>query len=119
MSGTGGELKDRLDAIRKALKTNRVDIEEEARRTEAGVNELKVIRPQLMISRKCKMCIYEFNEYRYPESRDQNSTKSQELPMKKDDHTPEALGRFFKGFLGTPQDERRQSRVSKGHFRRR
>jgi hypothetical protein len=42
--------------------------------------------------------LYEMGEYRYPEKKDEQvetSTKRYELPMKKDDHTPEALGRFL------------------------
>ncbi len=66
------------------------------------------------------MTIHEFGEYRYPdEKRDgQNSVKSQELPMKKDDHTPEALGRFFAGHFGTPQSTAGRSRTSKGNYKR-
>ena len=39
-------------------------------------------------------------QYRYPEKKNEeveSSTKRFELPMKKDDHTPEALGRFLAG----------------------
>lgn len=53
-----------------------------------------------MISTKCPMTLYEFGEYRYPEKKDEQvetSTKRFELPMKKDDHTPEALGRMLAG----------------------
>lgn len=107
-TGTGGELKDRLDAIRKALKESPLHV------PRGHVDR----RPQLMFDRSCTMCIYEFQEYRYPEMKEQSSVPSQELPMKKDDHTPEALGRFFKGFFGTPQEKAGASRVSKGRFRR-
>ena len=44
--------------------------------------------------------LYEMGEYRYPNKKDENvetSVKRFELPMKKDDHTPEALGRFLAG----------------------
>jgi hypothetical protein len=44
--------------------------------------------------------IYEMGQYRYPEKKNEqieSSTKRFELPMKKDDHTPEALGRFLAG----------------------
>lgn len=53
-----------------------------------------------MISTKCVNMIYEMGQYRYPEKRDEQaetSVKRFELPMKKDDHTPEALGRFLAG----------------------
>jgi hypothetical protein len=44
--------------------------------------------------------IYEMGQYRYPEKKNEqieSSTRRFELPMKKDDHTPEALGRFLAG----------------------
>lgn len=112
--GTGGEIKERLDAIRMALKTQRIDMF-------AGVlpGGTDVWRPQLMINRKCTKTIYEFNEYRYPEKKDQNSTPGQENPMKKDDHTPEALGRFMRGFFGSPQQQAAATRSSKGIISRR
>jgi hypothetical protein len=53
-----------------------------------------------MISTTCPKTIYEFGQYRYPEKKDEQaetSMKRFELPMKKDDHTPEALGRFLAG----------------------
>lgn len=106
---TGGELQHRIDAIRKSLKEINTHV------PRGHVDR----RPQLMIDRSCTMCIYEFNEYRYPEKVEQSSVKSQELPMKKDDHTPEALGRFFKGFFGTPQDGAAESRSRKAKVRAR
>lgn len=106
--GTGGELRYRIDAIRKALKESPLHIPRGS----------KDRRPQLMIDRRCKMVIYEFNEYRYPDKKEQSSVLSQELPMKKDDHTPEALGRFFKGYFGTPQDTAGSTRTRKARYRR-
>jgi hypothetical protein len=40
--------------------------------------------------------------YRYPEQKEDGETSvpRMELPMKKDDHGPEALGRFMMGFFG-------------------
>lgn len=111
--GTGGEIKERLDAIRMALKTRRVDTF--AGPTPGGATEW---RPQLMINRNCANTIREFNEYRYPEKKEQNSTPGQENPMKKDDHTPEALGRFMRGFFGSPQQNASAVRTSKGKFSR-
>lgn len=105
--GTGGELKYRLDAIRAALK----------RKPEYLPDDHPQKMPQLRIDRQCVETIREFNEYRYPEKRDQSSTKSQEQPMKKDDHTPEALGRFFKGHFGTPSEQIRGTRVRKARVR--
>lgn len=105
---TGGEIKHRLDAIRKALKEYPLHV------PRGHVDR----RPQIMWDRRCKMSIYEMNEYRYPDKKEQSSTDAQENPMKKDDHTPEALGRFFKGLFGTPQTQATPSRVRKGKFRR-
>lgn len=90
-ANTGGELKHRLDAIRKALKRYPSHLAD-------GHPEK---RPQILFDRKCKNTIDDMNNYRYPEKRDQSSTPGQELPMKKDDHGPEALGRFFRGHFGT------------------
>jgi len=106
---TGGELQHRVDAIRKALKEYNTHV------PRGHLDR----RPQLMIDRSCTMTIYEFNEYRYPEKVEQSSVKSQELPMKKDDHTPEALSRFFKGFFGTPQDRAAESRSRKAKVKTR
>jgi hypothetical protein len=45
--------------------------------------------------------LHEMGEYRYPDKKPEKeietSTRRFELPMKKDDHTPEALGRFLAG----------------------
>lgn len=91
--GTGGELKHRLDAIRMALKNRHPHLE----------RDREDVRSPLLIDRGCEHTVYEFNEYRYPDVKELQSTKAQENPLKKDDHTPEALGRFFKGYFGTPQ----------------
>ena len=55
--------------------------------------------------------IREMNVYRYPEkpSSRKNQTNENENPMKKDDHAPEALGRFFRGHFG-PRELRGRSR---------
>lgn len=75
--------------------------------------------PQLTISRRCVNTIREFNDYRYAETHEQASERGRpapENPMKKDDHTPEALGRFFSGLFGSPHGEAgtRQSRAKVG-----
>lgn len=108
MTGTGGELKHRLDAIRAALKESPLHV------PRGHIDR----RPQLMIDRKCERLINDMNEYRYPEKKDQNSTPGQENPLKKDDHGPEALGRFFAGYFGTPQEVRTARRNSKAKVRR-
>lgn len=93
--GTGGELQYRIDAIRQALRVRPL------------VSHLPVGHPErlprLRIDRRCVNVIREFQEYRYPERRDTVlGDEAHEKPMKKDDHTPEALGRFFAGHIGTP-----------------
>lgn len=96
---TGGELKDRLDIIRLALKNNVNDTELNRDRWRGDVQE-DLRRPQLMFSTRCTKTIDEFEAYRYPKKKDENvedSTKRYELPLKKDDHAPEALGRFMIG----------------------
>jgi hypothetical protein len=88
--GTGGELNDRISAIRRALR-----VPTDLSHLEWGHPERK---PMLQIDRKCKHLIYEMNEYRYPERRETIlGNEMNEKPMKKDDHAPEALGRFFAG----------------------
>jgi len=63
-----------------------------------------------MIDRKCKNTIRDFNDYRYPDRRDKQETNSPENPMKKDDHAPEAVGRFFAGMqLAKPRRARQRS----------
>ena len=102
---TGGEINDRLNLIRLALRDRITDNDKSqplwvAKYPNAarGDRPLDMRRPRLMINTKCVNTIYEFSEYRYPEKKDEEaetSTKNYETPMKKDDHTPEALGRFL------------------------
>jgi len=87
---TGGELKHRLEYIRQALKI----------RPTTGLDKYK--RPQLLIDRSCVGLINEFQEYRWPETKAESLKSESEKPMDKDDHGPEALGRFFRGHFGAP-----------------
>lgn len=101
VGGTGGELKDRLRLIRKAL-----EVPEHLRHLPYN-HEERI--PKLFIDPSCKNTIREFNDYRYPETKEEANRSESELPLKKDDHTPEALGRFYKGYFGTgPNDNRLQ-----------
>lgn len=104
--GTGGELKFRIDAIRNALKLR-----------PATGNMPSGMFPQLMIDRKCVNLIREMNDYRYPERKTQVEQNSVEAPMKKDDHAPEALGRFFAGKFGTPDRLSGHARVRNSSMR--
>lgn len=103
--GTGGELKPRLDAIRKALKMRNPHLPEDAPERV----------PALMIDRKCKSTIADMLNYRYPERRTQVDSNNPENPMKKDDHAPEALGRFYAGHFGTPDKQVRRARVRRSN----
>lgn len=98
--GTGGELRHRLDAIRAALKDLNPHLPD-------GHPDRC---PRLMFDRKCSRTIADMLNYRYPEKRQQVDTNAPENPMKKDDHGPEALGRFFAGHFGN-ETKRRRSRV--------
>ncbi|QYW00804.1 terminase [Gordonia phage Madi] len=105
--GTGGEINHRLDAIRRALKERNLHV----------MRGHPDRRPTIMWDRSCTMSIYEMNEYRYPEEKELNSTPGQELPLKKDDHSPEALGRFFAGHFTVPQEDAGPARVSRANIR--
>lgn len=97
---TGGELKNRLNLIRLALKDRIADSEVNRKQQNSSPPKQDLKRPRLMVSTKCPMTLYEMGEYRYPEKKSEQvetSTTRFELPMKKDDHTPEALGRFLAG----------------------
>jgi len=65
--------------------------------------------------------IREMNVYRYPKSAEEAAESGQnipEAPLKKDDHTPEALGRLMAGMFGSPwslaESPARQSRARVG-----
>jgi len=93
--GTGGEIVHRIDALRRAI----------IRQPKHLPDDHPEKLPQLRINRRCVKTVYEFSEYRYPEKRETVlGDAAREKPMKKDDHTPEALGRFFAGHFGTPQN---------------
>jgi len=114
--GTGGELKYRIDSIRKALK----------RVPELAVDSNPDKKPQLLINRRCIQTKREFLEYRYPKTKEEAASlqraygdkNASENPMKKDDHTPEALGRFFAGFFGTVDQRVGGMRKSRAKIRR-
>lgn len=97
---TGGELSDRLNLIRLSLKDRVNDTELNAPNWKSKEIVPDKRRPRLMISTRCVKTLYEMGEYRYPEKKDENvetSVKRFESPLKKDDHTVEALGRFLVG----------------------
>jgi hypothetical protein len=98
---TGGELRWRIDGIRAALKVRHPHLPD-------GAPE-KV--PALQFDRRCTRTINDMLNYRYPERRQQADANSPENPMKKDDHGPEALGRFYAGHFGTPDRQVRRTRA--------
>ena len=117
-SGTGGEIKDRLEWIRRKLKPAELVAHLDPEHEEWV--------PQLQIHRRCKEMIREFNVYRYPKSAEEaaeSNREAPEVPLKKDDHTPEALGRFMVGHYGSPWAEKsaptRISRARVGRVRTR
>lgn len=84
---TGGEIKHRLEAIRRFLK-------DQNQHLDIGHVDRK---PRLVVNRRCVNFIREFDAYRYPETQMERKGHEPENPLKKDDHTPEALGRYFAG----------------------
>ena len=86
-AGTGGELKARLNAINAALKV----------RNEHLPEGHKLRHPRLIINRRCENTIREMSSYRYPKTASEAAGNVPENPLKKDDHAPEALGRFYAG----------------------
>lgn len=93
-------IQDRLEWFRRKLKV--------------GVNEDGPGTPMLTVNRQCVNTIREFNDYRYPMSAEKASERGRsapENPMKKDDHTPEAMGRLFSGMLGNPHITTRQGKA--------
>lgn len=94
--------KERIDAIRKALKPMLTHVEADAPGN----------RPRILFDRKCVNCEREFDIWKYPDKRKDQDLNKPELPEKKNDHTPEALGRYFAA-IGTPATEAAHSRVSR------
>jgi hypothetical protein len=114
--GTGGLIKDRIDIIRKLLKPDP--------RISHLPKDHEEWRPRLQIDRRCTNTIREFNVYRYPKTAEEAAEAGRdapEAPMKKDDHCPEAFGRFAAGFFGGAWAHGgpvRQSRARMGVTRR-
>lgn len=103
---TGGELKWRLEMIRQALRLY----------PEHAAYELQ--KPRLYVDRSCKGLplgdgglIREMDDYRYPDTKSE-TREAPENPLSKDDHGPEALGRFMRGYYGAPDSGTGRVRVS-------
>jgi hypothetical protein len=113
LGGTGGPIADRLEWIRRKLKPD-------AKVAHLGVEHDEWV-PQLQIARRCKQTIREWNAYRYPSTYEEALAKDREapeVPMKKDDHTPEALGRLLISLYGSPWATIAPARVSRARVGR-
>jgi hypothetical protein len=63
-------------------------------------------QPQLKVDRSCTRFAWEMREgYRWPRHKSEVKNDS-ELPLDKDNHGPEAVGRFFRGYFGALEDTR-------------
>jgi len=92
MGGTGGLIKDRINQIRKYLKVPNAHLPWD--------HPERV--PKLQVRRGyCPNFEREMDLYRYPELTSETK-EAPENPLKKDDHCPEALSRFFAGYYGKP-----------------
>lgn len=106
VKNTGGELRTRLSLIRSALKTKPEHVP-------IGHPDRK---PRLLVDRSCDALAWEMREgYRWPEHKSEVSSEK-EHPLDKDNHSVEALGRFFRGYFGLPGETmtKRRTRVSQG-----
>jgi hypothetical protein len=93
--GTGGDLQDRLEWIRRFLKYHLAHLP-------LGHPERV---PKMTVHPRCTNLRREMSLYKYKETAEQADAKNRsapEEPLAKDNHTPEALGRFFRGFFGKP-----------------
>lgn len=99
--GTGGELKFRLEAIKKKLKMLHPHLPFDHPEN----------RPLLMFDRSCVHTIADFLDYRYADTPSKQDRNAPENPMKVSDHGPEALGRFMAGFYGTNETKSRARSV--------
>jgi hypothetical protein len=90
MGDTGGELRVRINLMRKWLK------DENSHLPHGHVDR----RPMTTVDPRCTNTIREFGAYRYPETKKEAGTVQSEHPLEKDNHCPEAWGRFQRGFFG-------------------
>ena len=102
VGGTGGELNNRINWIRKFLREPRVVVDEPFHDISMDGITVGSERPRLLFDRKCKRTIEDMLAYRYPDTTDAKEPGSDRFdkPMKNHDHGPEALGRFCAGKFG-------------------
>jgi hypothetical protein len=106
-SNTGGELKTRIAMTRTRLKP---------RPEGAPPSEQQA---QIVFDRdRCPHLSWEMREgYRWPEHKNELKNEA-EIPMDKDNHGPEALGRFIYGYFTAAGAVERSTRQRKAKFRR-
>lgn len=106
---TGGEISQRIRLMRHALRKlspDRDDVPAEKK------------WPGLVVDRSCSSLQWEMREgWRWPEHRSEVKNDS-ENPLDKDNHGPEALGRFMRGYFGVMDTKRRGSRQRRAKVRR-
>lgn len=116
--GTGGELNNRINWIRKFLREPRIVTDDPYHDFSLDGITVGSYRPRLLFDRKCKKTIEDMLAYRYPdreEMREPGSPRA-EKPLKDKDHGPEALGRFCAGHFG--QFGKEGTRIHQATFRR-
>lgn len=87
LGGTGGELKKRIEAIELKLKDKNPHLEYD--------NPER--RPWLRFDKSCSNARREMDAYRWPDKRVDKEKNNKDHPLDKDNHVPEALGRFMAG----------------------
>lgn len=105
---TGGLIRDRIDLIRMGLKLRH-------RHYPFGYSDNY---PRLQVDRSCVNLIREMDAYRYPDNKREQDRNNPENPIKKDDHTPEALGRFYMGKYGAGSLTERRTELTKARMGR-
>lgn len=106
---TGGEIEQRVRLMRAGLRRltpDRDDVDDKDK------------WPGLVVDRSCTALQWEMREgWRWPEHRSEVKNDS-ENPLDKDNHGPEALGRFYRGYFGVLDVKRRGSRQRRAKVRR-
>jgi hypothetical protein len=106
-ANTGGEIKNRVAMIRKALKLQNEHL------PDGHIDKI----PGIFVDHSCVQLAWEMREgYRWPEHKSEVKNQT-ENPLDKDNHGPEALGRFFKGYMDVVGKERR-ARMGRAKVRR-
>jgi hypothetical protein len=105
---TGGDLKTRLSLIRTHMKLRYPHLPDDHPDNKA----------RLLVDRSCTRLAWEMREgYRWPEHKSDVRSDS-EVPLDKDNHGPEALGRFMKGYFDVKNEGRGRTRQRKARLRR-